>query len=155
MLIRNTKEFLKLTKEKKIIALDIGKKKIGVAISNEKKNLTIPLSVIAKEKLQEELINMLKELSPGGILIGLPINPSIKNSRTQQMIQDITKNIDMYLTKNNYELPILFWDESYTSLEAEELTNNFFKNKKEQKKYIDKFAAKIILDDFFREKLNK
>ena len=34
MLIRNTKEFLKLTKEKKIIAFDIGKKKIGVAISN-------------------------------------------------------------------------------------------------------------------------
>ena len=150
MLIRNTKEFLKLTKEKKIIALDIGKKKIGVAISNEKKNLTIPLSVISKEKLLEELINMLKELSPGGILIGLPINPLIKNSRSQQMIKDITKNVDMFLTKNNYELPILFWDESYTSLEAEELTNNFFKNKKEQKKYIDKFAAKIILDDFFR-----
>ena len=47
-----------------------------------------------------------------------------------------------------------FWDESYTSLEAEDLTKNIFKNKKKQKNKLDKFAAKIILDDFFRENLD-
>ena len=67
------------------------------------------------------------------------------------MIKSIANNIEVFLTKNNYELPIFFWDESYTSLEAEELTLNFFKNTKQQKKYLDKFAAKIILDDFLRE----
>ena len=48
---------------------------------------------------------------------------------------------------------IFFWDESYTSFEAEDLTKDFFKGKKSQKKHIDKFAAKIILDDFFNENL--
>ena len=58
------------------------------------------------------------------------------------------------LLENNVDLPIFFWDESYTSLEAEHLTKNFFKSSKDQKKHIDKFAAKIILDDFLREYLN-
>ena len=43
------------------------------------------------------------------------------------MIKSIANNIEAFLTKNNYELPIFFWDESYTSLEAEELTLNFLK----------------------------
>ena len=67
------------------------------------------------------------------------------------MIEDITKNIDNILNDKKNELPIFFWDESYTSLEAEEITKTIFKNSKEQKKKLDKFAAKIILDDFFRE----
>ena len=70
------------------------------------------------------------------------------------MIEDITKNVDNFLKNKNNELPIFFWDESYTSLEAEEITQNIFKNLKEQRKKLDKFAAKIILDDFFRENIN-
>ena len=47
-----------------------------------------------------------------------------------QMIKDIGKNIDKFLSENNYDLPIFFWDESYTSLEAEDITKDFFKNSK-------------------------
>ena len=42
------------------------------------------------------------------------------------MIEDITKNIDNFLKNKNNELPIFFWDESYTSLEAEEITKKYF-----------------------------
>ena len=51
------------------------------------------------------------------------------------MIKSIANNIEAFLTKNNYELPIFFWDESYTSLEAEELTLNFFKSSKSSTSY--------------------
>ena len=70
------------------------------------------------------------------------------------MIEDITKNINRFLNNKNNELPIFFWDESYTSFEAEEITKKIFKISKEQKQKLDKFAAKIILDDFFRENIN-
>ena len=50
---------------------------------------------------------------------------------------------------------LFFWDESYTSLEAEDITKDFFKNSKEQNKHIDKFAAKLMLDDFFNENLDE
>ena len=156
MLIRNTKEFLKLTLKKKIICLDIGKKKTGIAISDENHKMAMPLNVLQRDKeFFPKILNILREFSIGGIVIGIPLNYEDKISRMHQAINDITKNIDQFLLNNNIDLPIFFWDESYTSLEAEDLTKKIFKTSKHQKKHIDKFAAKIILDDFLREYLNE
>jgi len=154
MLIRNIKEFLNLTMNKRIISLDIGKSKIGSAISDQKHLIVTPLFVFSKKNLYSELFKIIKEFYPGGILVGLPLSESEKKNKSCQMIEDITKNIDSFLKNKNNELPIFFWDESYTSFEAEEITKNIFKNLKEQRKKLDKFAAKIILDDFFRENIN-
>ena len=154
MLIRNIKEFLNLTMNKRIISLDIGKSKIGSAISDQKHLIVTPLFVFSKKNLYSELFKIIKEFNPGAILVGLPLFESEKKNKSCQMIEDITKNIDSFLKNKNNELPIFFWDESYTSFEAEEITQNIFKNLKEQRKKLDKFAAKIILDDFFRENIN-
>ena len=154
MLIRNIKEFLNLTMNKRIISLDIGKSKIGSAISDQKHLIVTPLFVFSKKNLYAELSRIIKEFNPGAILVGLPLFESEKKNKSCQMIEDITKNVDNFLKNKNNELPIFFWDESYTSFEAEEITKNIFKNLKEQRKKLDKFAAKIILDDFFRENIN-
>ena len=78
---------------------------------------------------------------------------SLKMIKIKCAKRDI-KNIDKFLLKNNFDLPI-FWDESYTSVEAEDITKDFFKNSKEQNRHIDKFAAKLVLDDFFNENLDE
>ena len=155
MLIRNIKEFLEKTKTRKILALDMGKKKIGLAISDPNHKIVNPLEVLKKDKnYLDNLLLIITEFNIGGILIGLPITNSDKNKMCQ-MIRDIGKNIDKFLLENNSDIPIFFWDESYTSFEAEEITKDFFKNSKEQNRHIDKFAAKLILDDFFNENLNE
>ena len=51
MLIRNIKEFLKLTNNKRLMSLDIGSKKIGLALSDQKKLIVTPLKTISKDKL--------------------------------------------------------------------------------------------------------
>ena len=78
----------------------------------------------------------------------LPLNEDGSSNRMCQFILDVSKNINNFLKKNKFELPIFFWDESYTSFEALERTYDLYKNIKSQKKTIDKFAAKIILEDF-------
>tara|TARA_B100000530_G_scaffold199131_1_gene126786 strand:+ start:1018 stop:1497 length:480 start_codon:yes stop_codon:yes gene_type:complete len=155
MLIRNTKEFLEKTISNKILALDIGKKKIGLAISDPNHKIVTPLEVLKKNRdYLKELLLIITDYNVGGILIGLPIIKITKNKMCQ-MVRDIGTNIDKFLLENNFDLPIFFWDESYTSFEAENITKAFFKNTKEQNKHIDKFAAKVILDDFFNENLNE
>ena len=154
MLIRNIKEFLQLTINKRIISLDIGKSKVGSAISDQKHLIVTPLNVFPKKKLFDELFKTINDYHAGGILIGLPFFESKKKNKSCQMIEDITKNIDNFLNNKKNQLPIFFWDESYTSFEAEEVTKKIFRNTKEQKEKLDKFAAKIILDDFFRENIN-
>ena len=155
MLIRNTKEFLEKTKTRKILGLDMGKKRIGLAISDPSHKIVNPLEVLKKNKnYLDNLLLIINDFNIGGILIGLPITKNDKNKMCQ-MVKDIGKNIDKFLLKNNFDLPIFFWDESYTSLEAEDITKDFFKNSKEQNRHIDKFAAKLVLDDFFNENLDE
>ena len=102
----------------------------------------------------KELLLIINDFNVGGILIGLPKTDNDKNKMCQ-MVRDLGVNIDKFLSENNFDLPIFFWDESYTSFEAEEITKDFFRNTKEQNKHIDKFAAKLMLDDFFNENLDE
>ena len=70
MLIRNIKEFLKLTMNKRIISLDIGKSKIGSAISDQNHLIVTPLNVFPRKKICTELYETIQEFNAGGILVG-------------------------------------------------------------------------------------
>ena len=152
MIIRNTKEFLKKTFQKKIICLDIGKVKVGIAISDSNKKISTPLKIIIRDKkFYSNLKDLILEYDIFGILIGLPLNEDLSKNKMCQFITDIAKNIDSYLKKDKKEIPIFFWDESYTSLEAMDTISNLIKTKKRQKRILDKYAASVILGDFLRE----
>ena len=149
MFVRNIKEFKKKTNKKKILCLDCGKRKVGIAISDENQRISMPMKTIDRNnQFNGNILKIILEYEVGGIIIGLPINNSGKINKMSQFIKDISKNLDLFLKKENFNMPILFWDESFSSIEAETLTNIFFKNKKSQKKTLDKFAAKVILEDF-------
>ncbi len=149
MLVRNIKEFKIQTNKKKIICLDCGKKKIGVAVSDEQHKVSMPMQTIEKNtNYKETLLKIILDLNVGGILVGLPILKEKKHNKMCQSIQDMTKDIDLFLENNSIKIPIFFWDESYSSVEAEDMSIKLFKNKKIQKKKLDMFAAKVILDDF-------
>ena len=147
MIIRNTKEFINIINDKKILSIDLGKKKVGLAISNTKHTITTPIKNILRNKLfHENIKKIILEYDAGAILVGLPLNNDKSLNKISQFIVDISKNMDLYLIENKINLPIYFWDEKFSSFEAETLVRDFYKGKK-----IDKFAAKIFLDDFIRE----
>ena len=147
MIIRNTKEFINIINDKKILSVDLGKKKVGLAISDTKHTITTPIKNILRNKLfHENIKKIILEYDVGAILVGLPLNNDKSLNKISQFIVDISKNMDLYLIENNINLPIFFWDENFSSFEAETLVRDFYKGKK-----IDKFAAKIFLDDFIRE----
>ena len=150
MFVRNIKEFKKKTNKKKIICLDCGKKKVGIAISDENHKISMPMETLVRNlEFYKNIIKIINDFSIGGILVGLPLDEEKRINRMSQSIIDTAKNLDKYLNKHKLNIPFFFWDENYTSIEAEDTTNEFFKNKKKQKKNLDKFAARIILEDFF------
>ncbi len=153
MFVRNIKEFKKKTNKKKILCLDCGKRKVGIAISDENQRISMPMKNMERNnQFNGNILKIIFEYHAGGIIIGLPINNNGKLNKMSQFIKDISKNLDFFLKKENFDIPILFWDESFSSIEAEILTDTFFKNKKSQKKTLDKFAAKVILEDFINYK---
>ena len=149
MFVRNIKEFKKKTNKKKIICLDCGKKKVGVAISDENHKISMPMITLARNvEFLKNIIKIINDYNIGGILVGLPLDEEKKINKMSQSIIDITKNLDNHLNNYKLNIPFFFWDENYTSIEAEDSTYDFFKNKKKQKKFLDKFAARVILEDF-------
>ena len=109
MLIRNTKEFLKKTFQKKIICLDIGKVRVGIAISDSNKKISTPLKIIIRDKkFYSNLKDLILEYDIYGILIGLPLNEDLSKNKMCQFITDIAKNIDSYLSRDKKEIPIFF-----------------------------------------------
>ena len=114
-----------------------------------KKKISIPLKVVSRSKeFYSELRNILVDYNISGILVGIPLNDDETKNKMCQSIIDTSKNLDFFLIENKIDLPIFFWDESYTSIQASEITKDLFKNKKKQNKKIDKYAASVILKDF-------
>ena len=148
MIIRNIKEFLNSIDDEKILCIDFGKKKIGLAISNKLQSIATPIDTLIRDKnFYEKIIKIIKEYEVGAILVGLPLNENGSLNKISQFIVDITKNMDFNLLDSKINIPIHFWDENYSSFEAEILTKGILKKKQK----IDKYAAKIILEDFLRE----
>jgi len=148
MIIRNIKEFLNSINDEKILCIDFGKKKIGLAISNILQSIATPIDTLIRDKnFYKKIKIIIQEYEVGAILVGLPLNENGSLNKISQFIVDITKNMDFNLLDSKINIPIHFWDENYSSFEAEILTKGILKKKKK----IDKYAAKIILDDFLRE----
>lgn len=130
MIIRNIKEFLNSIDDEKILCIDFGKKKIGLAISNKLQSIATPIDTLIRDKnFYEKIIKIIKEYEVGAILVGLPLNENGSLNKISQFIVDITKNMDFNLLDSKINIPIHFWDENYSSFEAEILTKGILKKK--------------------------
>ena len=137
-------EFKKKHSDKcRLIGLDLGSKRIGVSICDEKQLIATPLKTINRNSL-EELINELKtiinENNIMGIVIGNPLNMDGSSGRSVQSVKDISENI-----KKNINIPICLWDERLSTVGAFNLSSQLDINVSKREKKIDENAAAFIL----------
>tara|TARA_B100000524_G_scaffold284018_1_gene159639 strand:- start:454 stop:966 length:513 start_codon:yes stop_codon:yes gene_type:complete len=159
MTICNINEFLiEISKNNKLIlCLDIGSKRTGIAFSDPNKKFSLPSKTInnIKSDSYKQLVSIVNEYNIGAIVIGIPLNYDGTENKKCQSIKDITKHLDFIFSGNNINIPIVFWDESYSSEKALDKIKNIVDTKiKQKKKLIDKFAAKEILQDFLNYRIN-
>lgn len=125
-----------------VIALDVGEKRIGIAIANSEIPFPRPLTTIDNDAdVWTELTSLIKENNVSKIVIGLPRN--MQGEETKQ--SDFTRKFAVRLSKE-VACRIEFQDESLTSIKAEqELTT---KKKTYTKDQVDALAATYILEDY-------
>ena len=147
MPICNINEFLvKGFFKDNIMCLDIGTKKWGVALSDPNNTFSLPHKVLAyNKKIFQRINDIIENYNVNLILIGLPLNFDNSLNKKCQSIRDITKHMDTKLLELEKNLPIIFWDESFSTLEAKTLVTSM---ERKRKNLLDKFAATIILQDF-------
>lgn len=122
------------------LALDVGKARIGVAISQG--SLALPHSVISNgPKALEEVCELVSMTTPVAVYVGLPLSLSGGFTPSTQMAIDFAKSLAGLIDSE-----IRFIDERLTSKSASMQLRNAGKNSREQKSIVDASAAAIILE---------
>ena len=133
----------KLDKKSRLMGIDPGKRRIGVAISDENKKIATPYTTIVKKNYSDFLIEIKKifiENNIKGIIIGNPINMDGSPSASSQSAKDLAINLSKDITKN-----ITLWDERLSSEGAFNLSSNLDVNVSKKVQKLDENAAQFIL----------
>ena len=137
-------EFKKKQSEKcRLIGLDLGSKRIGVSICDEKQLIATPYKTIHKSKnneLIEELKNIIQDNDIKAIIIGYPLNMDGSAGSSAQSVNDVSKNIDKEL-----DVDVCLWDERLSTVGAFNLSSQLDVNVSRREKNIDQNAAAFIL----------
>ena len=137
-------EFKKKQSDKsRLIGLDLGSKRIGVSICDEKQLIATPFKTIEKstsKDLIDELQNIIKENNIKGIVIGNPLNMDGSSGSSAQSVKDKSDNI-----ARSIDLPICSWDERLSTVGAFNLSSQLDINVSKREKKIDENAAAFIL----------
>ena len=137
-------EFKKKHSDKcRLIGLDLGSKRIGVSICDDKQLIATPLKTINRNSLKDlvdELRLIISENDIKGIVVGNPLNMDGSSGRSAQSVKDTTENIE-----KNLDIPICLWDERLSTVGAFNLSSQLDINVSKREKKIDENAAAFIL----------
>ena len=136
----------KIKKKSRLIGIDPGGKRIGIAISDENKIVATPFSTIIKSKYSvfiKDLKKIVEDNQIKGIVIGNPINMDGTPSQSSQSAKDLAINLSKDITEN-----IILWDERLSSQGAFNLLGDLRSNTSKKVKKLDENSAQFILQGF-------
>lgn len=134
----------------RIVAIDYGKVRIGLAITDMNKTIAYPyktaMASVTFEKTSQNILDALKEKIDEieKIIIGLPL---LLNGGFSSMTKEVNEFVKVFKTKT--KIPIELIDERLSSVQAERhLKDNLKLNRKKRSKKIDPIAATLLLQNF-------
>jgi len=133
----------KQTETCRLIGLDLGSKRIGVSICDERQSIATPFKTINKtntNELIDELKNIIKEYNIKAIIVGNPINMDGSIGSSAQSVNDISNNLDQAI-----DIDVCLWDERLSTVGAFNQSKQLDVNVSKREKKIDQNAAAFIL----------
>ena len=133
----------KLDKKSRLMGIDPGRRRFGIAISDENKIIATPYTTIIKNKYSDfikEIIKVVEENQIKGIVIGNPINMDGTASQSSQSAKDLAINLSKDVTEN-----VTLWDERLSSQGAFNLSNDLASNTSKKVSKLDENSAQFIL----------
>ena len=130
----------------KILGLDIGEKRIGIAISDELGYTAQGMRVLNRSGLEDDL-ETIKELIAAErateVVLGLPKNMDGSLGESAEKVLFFAKKIE-----ESISIPVILWDERWTTAEATRLLVEADLSRAKRRKVVDKLAAVLILQGY-------
>ena len=134
----------------RFLCLDIGNKRIGIAVSDPFNSYSLPVETYVRKNLKTDLEKIeyyVREKCATALVCGLPVNfdgtPSIQTQKANYFIERL---------KERLNVQIFTVDERCSTCEAEEVLISQGKSRQERKQFVDSLAAATILQGFLNDK---
>ena len=134
---------------KKYVCLDIGDKRVGIAVSDPFGSMALPYDTLHRKNFSEDLkklVEIAKNRGADVIVCGLPLNfdgsKSEQTLKTESFIEELKKICD---------IPIEIQDERFTTREAHRVLISENMRRDKRKMHVDAVAASFILEDYMRK----
>jgi putative Holliday junction resolvase len=137
------------------LALDVGDRRIGVAVSDECGLLASPLMVIHRASKIEDyavISRLVLEHRAGILVVGHPLNADGSAGPQALRIERYAAALESALQSQDLNLPIVLWDEHSSTLRAQRLMLSAGRKAKDRRRRIDAVAAAVILQDYLEAK---
>lgn len=131
----------------RILAIDHGTVRIGLAISDEMELVASPLKTVdAQHEAEREIVRVVREKHIGRIVIGMPFHMNGQKGGAAERVENFATRLGKAL---QHDVPIDFVDERLSSVEAEaSMTRAGITSKRERNEIVDQLAAVVILQDY-------
>ncbi len=138
--------FPQFPKGSRILGIDVGRKRIGLALSDPCFMIASPFKVIDRKTFGEvsgQLLKIIEAEDVEGLVVGLPLEMRGDEGRSSQSVRHFVYN---FLKLK--DLPIVFWDERYSTVAVTRTLLEADMSRERRSQVVDKMAASFILQGF-------
>jgi putative Holliday junction resolvase len=137
----------------RIMGLDYGSKTVGVAVSDPLFLTAQGVEIIRRpqenhlRRTLTRIEELVREYDVGEFVVGKPMNMDGSCGERVRLTEEFAEKLE-----RRTGLPVTFWDERLTSVEAEALMSEAGLSREEQKAKVDQVAAQLILEDYMNHR---
>lgn len=135
----------------KLLALDLGERRIGVAVSDPMGLIATPLAVIhrtSKAADFRQVADLVREQQAAGLVIGHPLNADGSAGPQALRAERYAAEMEEALRRQGLDLPLILWDEHGSTQRAQETMIAAGRGARNRRERIDAVAAAIILQEY-------
>jgi putative holliday junction resolvase len=139
-------DFVLVPSAARILALDVGKKRIGLAVSDALGISAQGLPTFQRTRIREDLRQLaavIRDREISLLLVGHPLHMSGTESRQAVYTREFAERL-----RNETGVPVVYWDERLTTVEAERVLREAHATLEQRKKAVDRLAAVLLLESY-------
>ena len=137
--------------EVRLLALDVGDRRVGVAVSDAMGLIATPLTVVrrtSKARDFERFAQLVREQGAEAVVVGHPVNEDGSAGPQAQRVERYATALQEALEAKGLALPLILWDERMSTQQAEQAMIASGRRARERRARIDAVAAAVILQDY-------
>lgn len=133
------------------LALDVGDRRVGVAVSDRTGLIATPLTVVHRKSKAEDFIKiarLMREQGACGLVVGQPLNADGSAGPQVARVDRYAQALALALRDEGLEVTMIFWDEYLSTQRAQQVMIAAGRRSKDRRMQIDAVAAAVILQDY-------